>query len=99
MSTCIVILISSSLKLYSMTLFYVVEFKFLLNSCRFLLVLPERDDEGRKIFVFKAGVLYSQLYQSVAYFGGWAFIHSRIHSRIYIAPLQGNYSEVLPTPA
>src|SRR6218665_699091 len=22
-----------------------------------------------------------------------------IHSRIYIAPLQGNYSEVLPTPA
>src|SRR6218665_977094 len=26
-------------------------------------------------------------------------IHSFIHSRIYIAPLQGNYSEVLPTPA
>src|SRR6218665_2441711 len=25
--------------------------------------------------------------------------HSFIHSRIYIAPLQGNYSEVLPTPA
>ena len=31
-----------------------------------------------------------------------SFIHSRIsfiHSRIYIAPLQGKYSEVLPTPA
>src|SRR6218665_2607490 len=27
------------------------------------------------------------------------FIHSFIHSRIYIAPLQENYSEVLPTPA
>src|SRR6218665_2262446 len=25
--------------------------------------------------------------------------HQFIHSRIYIAPLQGNYSEVLPTPA
>src|SRR6218665_2067408 len=24
--------------------------------------------------------------------------HSFIHSRIYVAPLQGNYSEVLPTP-
>src|SRR6218665_3369272 len=28
-----------------------------------------------------------------------SFIHSFIHSRIYIAPLQENYSEVLPTPA
>ena len=26
------------------------------------------------------------------------FIHSFIHSKIYIAPLQGNYSEALPTP-
>ena len=25
-------------------------------------------------------------------------IHSFIHSKIYIAPLQGNYSEALPTP-
>src|SRR6218665_969743 len=28
-----------------------------------------------------------------------SLIHSFIHSRIYIAPLQENYSEVLPTPA
>src|SRR5688572_31781192 len=27
-----------------------------------------------------------------------SFIHSFIHSGIYIAPLQGNYSEALPTP-
>ena len=32
-------------------------------------------------------------------FPHFRFIHSFIHSRIYITPLQGNYSEVLPTPA
>jgi len=25
-------------------------------------------------------------------------VHSFIHSKIYIAPIQGNYSEVLTTP-
>jgi len=44
----------------------------------------------------------SHLFRMTHWTAQWAMqieIHSFIHSRIYIAPLQGNYSEVLPTPA
>jgi len=47
----------SFLKLFSTTLITLLFFFTLFYSCRIMLILPGRDDEGRKIFIWKMGML------------------------------------------